>query len=76
MNKQEIEKAVLAFRYCCPYSSLLRHFDGTKEPYNCWEWKSEKHGYKCNGYKCKALRQFISILKEPLQDSVADFSQP
>ena len=67
MRKEDIDRAVAAFRRACPYSSILKHLDGTTEPYNCWEWKSETHNYKCNGYICKKLRQFINQLKEPEQ---------
>jgi len=76
MKKEDIEKAVFAFRYACPYSSLLKHFDGNKEPHNCWEWKSELHDYTCKGFICKRLREFINILKEPEQDSLPDFKEP
>ena len=76
MTKQDIDRAIMAFRYSCPNSTLLRHLDGTKEPYNCWEWNSQEHGFKCNGYICKRLRQFINILKEPQQDELPDFSKP
>ena len=58
----------MAFRYSCPYSSTLRHLDGTYEPYNCWELNSNKHNYKCNGYMCGYLKTFLNILKEPSQD--------
>lgn len=34
MKKENIEKAVFAFRYACPHSTLLKHFDGNKEPHN------------------------------------------
>jgi hypothetical protein len=75
MKQEDIDKAIMAYRYSCTYSSLLKHFDGTKEPYNCWEFNSAKHGYKCRGYMCKNLRTFVNILKEPTQDSLPDFKE-
>lgn len=73
MDKILIDKAIMAFRYSCPYSSKLRHLDGTYEPYNCWEWNSQKHDYKCNGYMCRNLKTFLNILKEPSQDTCLSF---
>lgn len=74
MKQEDIDLAIMAYRYSCPYSTLLKHLDGTKEPHSCWELNSKKHRYKCNGYICKGLRKFINILKEPKQDSLPVFS--
>ena len=67
MKQTDIDKAVEAFRWACPYSSPLIHLDRTKSAYNCWEYGSEKHNYKCGSHICKRLRKFINILKEPEQ---------
>jgi hypothetical protein len=74
MKQEDIDKAIMAYRYSCPDGTLLKYLDGTKEPHSCWEFNSKKHGYKCNGYMCKRLRKFVNILKEPTQDSLPDFS--
>ena len=67
MKQADIDRAVDAFRRCCPYNSILIQIDRTTIPYNCWEGDCKKHDYKCKGRICKRLRKFINILKEPEQ---------
>ncbi|MFR4036322.1 MAG: hypothetical protein ACLTZT_00125 [Butyricimonas faecalis] len=64
MNKEDIQKAIFAFRFTCKYNSILKKLDGTSEVYECFAHDSEKRGYRCDG-TCKRLKRFIQILKEP-----------
>lgn len=67
MKQADIDRAVEAFRRCCPHSTPCKRLDGTTFVMNCWEWGSKEHGYKCENRICKRLRKFINILKEPEQ---------
>lgn len=66
MNKEDIQKAIFAFRYTCEHNSILTHLDGTQEVYECFAHDCKKGGYRCDG-TCRKLRRFIRILKEPKQ---------
>ena len=48
MNKEDIQKAIFAFRFTCKYNSILKKLDGTSEVYECFAHDSEKRGYRCD----------------------------
>lgn len=68
MEQADIEKAIKAFRWTCPYNSILKRLDGTKEPYECFANDCKTRHYRCKGNVCHRLRRFINILKEPQQE--------
>lgn len=67
MTKEDIERAIEAYRWSCPNNSVLKKRDGTKEVYECFALDCEKRKYRCKGNICPRLRKFINILKEPKQ---------
>lgn len=67
MSPNDIEIAIKAFRFTCPYSTCCRHLDGTVSVDSCFYWDCKKHNYKCGDRICKRLREFINILKEPIE---------
>lgn len=66
MNKEDIQKAALAFRYACEHNTILKRLDGTKEVYECFVPDCKERKYQCDG-SCKKMKMFIEILKEPKQ---------
>jgi hypothetical protein len=69
MTDKEIERAIDAYRWVCPYHAPCKRLDGTYYHHSCFEWGSDKYNYKCAPRICKRLRRFINILKQPEQDS-------
>ncbi len=67
MKKTDIDRAVEAFRWACPDSTILTRLDRTKEVFECFAVDCKKRKYQCKGNICPRLRKFINILKEPQQ---------
>lgn len=67
MTKQDIERAVEAYRWACPNNSILIHLDGIREVCECFAFDGKERNYRCEGNVCPRLRKFINILKEPEQ---------
>lgn len=65
MTKEDIDKAIKAYRFSCPYVSSCKHLDGTITPDSCFALDCRERNYKCKGEICPNLRKFINILKDP-----------